>query len=288
MNGRRIGRAFALGLALAGVVVAGALANTVVIDDVDLEGGSSTVWDPAAYTAWCTHAEPDVFTPVYDGTFDSRTDGFDAGLALVVDNKAFVDKDGDGDKQGQTLSVGPTNTAGLKVSAEVAAIQSSPTERVLYKLKNTLRKPLKRDLVFTSNMGSDEHTTIEGSSSGDKSYSTADRWIVTSDDGYEGDPVVTNVLYGKGNALDVAKVLAKPEKPCPLGGGGYTDDVAAKFNGKIPAHSTRYLLFFAEMHDTGNDGKDGAKKFNHKDLTPQLLGGISGKVQKRVLNWDLG
>jgi hypothetical protein len=57
---------------------------------------------------------------------------------------------------------------------------------------------------------------------------------------------------------------------------------------RVPAHSTRYLLFFTEMTDNSNDtALLSAQKFNNVGQGSPLLNGIRPGVRNNILNWNL-
>jgi hypothetical protein len=283
------GRIAVAAATVATALVAATAAYAVLVDDVELTGGGGTTWDPYADIYACTDAEltPDGFTPVSDGSTDSpsRSDAFDDSFVLWVggfQGSIFRDLDGEGAQQGQSLRVGPTRTGGLRVSAVERALQSSPTLQMLYTFKNSSRRAKTRKIVLEDSLGSDDATTVATSSSGDKKWRPADRWLVTYEDPFDSvaDPVVTQVWYGKGA---LARVLETRHTD-----GGEPDCFASTFRIRVPGRSARSLLFFGEMNaDSIGDAKQKAKKFNSRDLNAKLLKGISPKVQKRILNWDL-
>ena len=203
VNRRR--RRSVLGIALVAFLLAAApaaYAVNVVINDTDLTGGGGTTWDPDSSDYACTPPGPAApeFVPVDQGTTASRTDAFDGGFAVWVgglNGKLFGDADGNGNKRGQRLSVGPTNTKGFKVSATETAIQTSPTLRMVFQFKNKSRHTVKRKVAVETNLGSDSNTTIDASSSGNQSWSRRDRWLVTHEDPFTAtsDPVVSQVWF---------------------------------------------------------------------------------------------
>jgi hypothetical protein len=275
-------------LALAALLItAGVAFAAVPIDAVDLEGGGHTVWEQVNDgTAYCT---PDAsgaggYSPVDDGTAGSNDDAFDSGLLAVINGTAFADGDGNGTQKGQTLKVGPDKMSGVKVSAIASALQHSPTLRVLYGFTNSTDHRATPNVIIESNLGSDTDTAIAHTASGDKHFGSADRWIVTKDSTKDDGPV-THVLFGKhGDGFNA--ITATPGKPCSPS--GYKDGVAVRWGLHIPAHSTRYLMVFAQMHEKSvSDSLDDVKKFNDRNLSDSLLKGVSGKVQNKILNWDL-
>lgn len=254
-----------------------------LIEDVVLIGGGFTQWDPEPQTSAC---ESDTgYSPVDDGEIDDgvdeQSDGFDGGLMLIVGDETFVDANDVGNVKGQAMTVGPDTLEGLQVSRTDAALPSSPTMRSLIRLRNTGGAAKTRDIIWDSNLGSDSSEEVRASSNGDTTYQLGDRWVVSSDDATEpGDPVLTHVLFGKSNPREKTVEIIEP----PDNSGCFTvllEDV------RVPADSTRYLLFFTEMNKTNGGAENKAGKFNDRNLNDQLLKAMRSKVRNQVLNWDL-
>lgn len=226
------------------------------------------------------------FTPASDGQFDDGiNDEFDGGLILSIKGTIFEDADLSGNLVGEQLTVGPTKLKGLRVKRVETGLQGSPTLRSLIKLKNkSKQKTKKRSITWESDFGADKDEVVRATSSGDESLTDSDRWLVFADseDG-PGDAVGTLVLYGKGNGVTKTKV----------------SDPVADQNGcvkhtirvRVPKKSSRYLLFFTEVHNADEEGVDDAvsdgAKFNKKKPGGGVLAGVKKSVKKKVLNWDL-
>jgi hypothetical protein len=282
--------AVALGLAFA----AAAWAGGAVIDDVELTGGGPTAWDPSNeendFGDDCsTPTQGLIYAAVDDGAYDGTDDGFDAGLVLLVNGSSFVDGDGTGVLGAEQLRVGPEKLGKLRVTRTERALQGSPTLRSLVKLKNTKQKrAVKAELLWGSDLGSDELTAVRGSSAAPGGFlTTSDRWVVTSDDAVDpDDPPVTHVFYGKGKVKERSNSV--PDTATPPGANAATC-VSAGFKLKVPARKARYVLFFSEMNDPDdNTGAiEAAAKFDFKRLSKPLRAGLSKSVKKRIVNWDL-
>ena len=211
------------------------------------------------------------FTPASDGESDGGdSDAFDGGLVLAVADRIFEDSDQTGDLVGEQLTVGPTKLKGLRVKRIEAALPGSPTLRSLIKLKNkSKQKAKKRTLSWDSDLGADETEVVSASSTGDLTLSDADRWFVF--DEQSSDPLGTLALYGKGNGVKKTKV----------------DDPISDQNGcvrhtirvKVPEKSSRYLLFFTELHDADeiDTATSEASKFDSK----KPGGGVSTASRSR-------
>lgn len=272
-----------------GVVLA-LTAGTAQAVQVDLEykavlaAGGVALFDPDNDQTGICDAGGTGYTPVEEGWHGfnngvgDKTDAFDGGLLLDVNTTTFADGDGFGDYTKGTLTVGPRATAGLRVSRMDAGLPGSPTLRDLVRLTNGKKSAVTRDIELNTDLGSDGQTDVRASSTGDMAFTKADRWVVTSDV-VPSDPPVTHVLYGKGAAEKVEEVIS-----APVGG---VACLTVRFRVRIPAKSTRYLLFFAEMNDTNNRAANSAKKFNKVGANSALLAGIGPAVRSKILNWDL-
>jgi hypothetical protein len=287
--GRR-GRRSVLGIALVAFLLAAApaaYAVSVVINDTDLTGGGGTTWDPDSDDYACTPppmGAPE-FVPVDDGSTASRNDGFDGGFAVWVgglNGKLFGDADGNGNKRGQRLSVGPTNTKGFKVSATETALQTSPTLRMIFQFKNASRHTVGRKIAVETNLGSDDQTSIDASSSGNASWSRGDRWLVSHDEPVSSngpDPVVTQVWFGK--------QAAKRPVAIKHSDGNSPDCFLTTFKLRVKPHRVKDLMLFSEMNNAVGGAVQKAHKFNKRHLSRKLLKGLGHRVKKRIVNWDL-
>jgi hypothetical protein len=277
--------------AIAGLLIAAPMAHAVsaVIDDTDLTGGGGTTWDPESTDYACTNPGDTApkFTPVDGGetASPSRRDAFDGGFVVWVNGlggQMFGDADGNGNLKGSSLSVGPTATGGLKVSQTETALQTSPTLRMVYRFTNPSGHKLRKTIALETNLGSDEATTVDASSNGNGSWTSADRWLVTHEEPFDADadPVVSQVWYGKHAAEPVVKVEHSD--------GDRADCFLSKFRIALKGHKTRYLMFFAQMNALSIDNAvQKVEKFNERDLSGKLLDGLSRKVKRKILNWDL-
>jgi hypothetical protein len=248
--------------------------------DVVLYGGGFTQWDVDRNSS-CESGT--AYTPVSDGEIDDsiteQNDAYDGGLILTVGAEDFDDPNEVGNLSGQSLSVGPATLEGLVVSRTDAALGSSPTLRSLIRLRNT-GGPKTRDIVWSSDLGSDGAEEVRDSSNGNTIYQLGDRWVISSDDDTTpGDPVLTHVLFGRSNPREkVVEIIDAPD-----GTGCFT----VRFRVRVPRNGTRYLLFFTEMNRTNGGAETRAGKYNDPNLGPKLLKGIGPSVRNRILNWDL-
>jgi hypothetical protein len=289
-----VGTVAILALVMSGVAVA----VPVTISDVDLTGKGAT-WDVTndfAYGDGGPCYAGTGFTPAEDGAyvnaglgFDS-SDTFDGGLYIVVNGKTFNDPNGNGNQVGQQLTVGPQRMSGLRVSRVERALQRTPTLRSLVTFKNPTSHAIGAKVLWDSALGSDDSEVTRASSSGNLRFTTADKWVVSSDDGSSpGDPPVTLVVFGPGHVAErPAAILNAPEDDTPHGpNSGGEGCVTVKYGINVPAGSVRYLLFFTEMHGSNESAVNTALRFSNIKPSNAAFDGLGSKVRKRVLNFDL-
>ncbi len=221
---------------------------------------------------------------VSDGAISyNRTgdDAFDGGLILYVDGTAFGDANGMGNynASNESIKVGPTTLSGLKVSRTEKA--GGAYDRSLVRLSNPTHSAIKTTLEWYSNLGSDGSGIVQSTSNGASgSWTTSDRWMVTSEPGANADgddPTIAFVLYGKGAAVQPSDILLRPS----------SGETSAQYKVRVPAGETRYLLFYTEMWDNPKHAKKSMAQYDDKNLSSSLLSGISNKVQGKIVNWSL-
>jgi hypothetical protein len=287
-------------LAIGLVVALAAPAQAVLIDGVELTGAEGTVWDAEGDYTYGTGGGPctgvdgavqeEGFTPVDDGVNNFTSDLFDGGLYLMVKGNAFGDGIEDGSVSGQQLRVGPESLKGLNITRFERALQTSPTLRSLIRFNNPSNRSRTVRIVWDSALGADgEEGTRDSSSGTPTNHTPLDRWIVVSDDPISAnlsDPPGLMVFFGKEAAETVTEVVYKAGDPDPANGIGEAC-IAVAFKITIPAHATRYMLFFTEMGQSNEDAIGQAAKYNKADLKAKLLDGIGPRKQSRILNWNL-
>ncbi|HSI81784.1 MAG TPA: hypothetical protein VK919_14160 [Solirubrobacterales bacterium] len=225
------------------------------------------------------------YTPANDARSEGGdTDTFDGGLVLAVARpggtpKVFEDPDGIGNKVGEQITVGPAKMLGLRVARTERAFSNTPTLRSLIKLRNTKRKSVRRKLIWDSDLGADDSEVVIASSTNDLVLSNADRWMIF-DESDGSDPLGTFILYGKGKRVKRTKVFnpVVDADSC----------ISFQITLKIPKRSTRYLLFFTQVHDSDAPGAASlaARRFDRRK-PKGVLGGLSKAVKKKIVNWDL-
>jgi hypothetical protein len=280
-------------LSLIAIAAQSANASNVSIDRVALASGGgvgqAALWDFERASTLCALGSAVGFSPVGDGAFggtvgnDEQVDAFDDGLEIGVNGTPF-NPTGKASVSGGQAIVGPATVANkITVTRTERGLPNSPTLRSVVALRNTGTHAVTPTIVWDSNLGSDGQTVDQRSSSGDTTFTKGDRWVVTSQGATpdtSDDPPVTHILYGKGKAKKVSTVEFAPDagQQC----------LSVDFAPRLPAGKTRYLLFFTEMHSTVAAAKGSVHKFDRAGLSRALLSGISPKVRKHILNWDVG
>ncbi|MEA2521566.1 MAG: hypothetical protein QOI81_1212 [Actinomycetota bacterium] len=177
-----------------------------------------------------------------------------------------------------TVSAGPTKMSGLAVGVKETNIDTGQVLRMLMSLKNRSSKNISTSFVLDTALGDNgPGERIDSTSSGDKVLTVADRWIVTrNSSGTDATP--TLVFYGRGNVT--TKVAAVTKQPEDVG------CTTVKMKVRIPANSTRYLMFFASVHAHGDEAaaENDASAFHSVGMGSPLLAGLSVKVCSKVLN----
>ena len=190
-----------------------------------------------------------VYDAIYRPASSPRTDAFDYGLTLWVNNQIYAPTTVI--SYTDLLLFGNQSMSGLTVSESFQMVPNEEaTLRALVGLTNAGGSPVTTPVYWASNLGSDATTRIYDSSAGASTvFDTGDRWVITDDGVTNSDPVVTHVLSGPGAPLVTASSVTTDVHRYL----GNSNGVGATFSVTVPANSTRFLLFFAQLAltDTG-------------------------------------
>ncbi len=249
-------------------------------------------------TGSCTFTTPGlaVGDAILDPSGVNKGDPFDNGLTLWVDDVIYVSPD-TVDVTGATLTSGPVSMSGLNVSVQYAADTSStPALRALFTFDNPTAAQIDTVIKVLSNYGSDATTGVVGTSSGDTSFNTGDRWVVTSDDPVTPtDAVVGMAVRGprffNASPLRNGNAFSTTAFSC-FGNQGSS----AQYNLSIPPGQTLSLLFFAQLTSTNAAGLSSADATFGMDspmlfapaVNPSvdLLAGLTDDQLVRIVNWN--
>ena len=250
------------------VVPAGAAAVTLPID----VAGVSWRWESIGLTEGGFGVDDALlFIPYHD-------DAYDGFWNLTVDDAVYepgAAGDSTSTAWGTTVSGAAVTLSGLTVTERLSAFCVSPTLRVLVTLTNPTGESITAVVKFAGNYGSDDDTTIEATSSGDTSYTVADRWLITSDDN-DGDPINTVVWYGPGGPVAT-----------PTAASIVDDDVDATFQVTVPAGATRHLMFFSQLDSSVSAAVSAATDFDSNAAlgAAGYLSGLTAEELTATLNW---
>src|SRR5205807_1930550 len=154
-----------------------------------------------------------------------------------------------------SLASGPVSLSGLRVYLKYYGIASSDTLRTLASFVNVTASAIPVTVTVATNLGTDAFTVIPGTSSGDSTFDTTDRWVVTSDSLSNPSEIVdTHVLFGPGSPPVTPNLAATSVFGCgdlaaqtsPTD----THGLRSRFVFSVPGNSTKNLLFFNQAHDS--------------------------------------
>src|ERR1051326_4337717 len=250
---------------------AGCTAQVVTLP-ASIAGGGPTWWYQIGATNFAVNDG-------YLGLPKDREDAYDDFWAVTVNANAYgptaaTMTPGD---FGTTVVGDVMSLSGLDVTQRYTALADSPMLRVLLSLANPTGAPISASVVVSGNLGSDTDTTIEASSSGDTTFTEADRWLITSDGATASDPVNTFVFFGPG-----ASVL-------PTTASIVTDEISVTFAVTVPAGATQNLLFFSRLAQTASDAAASATAFDAVASAEAagFLAGLSAADRTATVNWSL-
>jgi hypothetical protein len=228
---------------------------------------------------------------VLDVAGPSGVDAFDCGGVVWVGNTAVADDDGTVDVSpsggDQVVTPSTMTIGGLRVTDTYRVFSGGNIARILVRLENTTGADVSTTVTYASNFGSDATTTVAGTSSGDTSFTTADRWLVTADGPVSGDDLVnTTVLYGPGS-VDVTPSSVSQS----VFDAGGREGAMATFPVTVPAGSTRFLMLFQQVGGGGNGTQNAAivaaaAVWNTPLVASSpLLAGLAPADAASILNW---
>ncbi len=210
-------------------------------------------------------------------------DSFDDGLSLYVNNQILVAPSAV-DVTGRTLTAGPVTLSGLQVTVQYYAAASTATMRMFVTFTNPTAAAIAVPVTVPTNFGSDEHTVVQATSSGDTMFTAADRWIITDDttERFSPDPAVTMVLFGPGSPrvtpTSVSQIVFTNSQ---------NQGVLATYDITVPAGGTRSLMLFSQLNATPAAALAAVNIFDTNPVIgSDLLEGLTATQLGQVLNWD--
>lgn len=211
---------------------------------------------------------------INDASAFSRVDAFDKGGMFWINGTQV----GGLASYGSTSAVfGPQAIAGLTTQLRYDALTSEPTLRAFLQLTNPGATPVAVTVDYATNFGSDGGTLVNGTSSGDTVFTTADRWVVTSDGG-PSDAVNTTVLYSG----------TPPSAPSSVSGTVFecfgTQGARATYGVTVPPGQTVALVTFQRLGDNIAGALAAAANYSVIAAGSPLLAGLSAGDIAAIVN----
>jgi PEP-CTERM motif len=132
-----------------------------------------------------------------------------------------------------------------------------------------------------TNVGSDGATQIIQSSSGDTSFSAADRWLVTDDTPTLSDPANLHLLWGTGG-------LAPNSVSRTVFSSAGSEGVRVDYLLTLAAGQTSSLMMVNQIFGTASAAVGSAAQFDALSASSSLLSDLSAAERNRIVNWRLG
>ena len=237
--------------------------------------------------------EATLLQPAARGTASAQTDAFDRFAQMRVNGTFFTQPNPQVDvtttADGVFVSgLTPLDIGGIDTTLDYFMDGDSPTLRVLASFTNTTGGDLATEVLYGGNLGSDDDTRIEASSSGDAAFQQEDRWFISSDgstaEGF--DPVLTFVRYGEGSVQAASATYAVPGTDPGNGSLDYFTDV---WSLSLGAGATQSLMWFVQFSDFVATAEGGTDVFADLDSLANagLLAAVGGGSidTADIVNW---
>jgi hypothetical protein len=284
---RRLTLAVALAASL--LFAATFLSARAAAANVNLFGGEGSQW-VASDTVRTANGQPTggLCTPgPGDGMVDVSAsfggDAFDFASLVWVDNVQVAGALAT--VTGNEAIFSPASVVpGVEAQMKIRALSSSATARTLLSLRNLDAAPVTVTVSYATNFGSDGLTRVNGTSSGDGSFTAADRWVITDDAlSPGGDPANTTVLYGPDDPPAPASSVSSTVFEC-----SGTQGVLGNFSVAIPAEGRATLMWFQQISPSSQAATTRASAFD-ATLTPgsPLTEGMSTDEFASLVNWSV-
>lgn len=226
------------------------------------------------------------------GTAPDLGNAYDGGWLVYVNGTRVSDADGTIDITGNVATSDPVSISGLNVSMQYLFSTTRSAARILVVLNNPTAAPITATVNVPTNIEEDNPLNVNGTSSGDTTVSTADRWLVISESANVNvaptNEVTSFVFYGPGTPAETPTLYNSTVWTC-----SGTAGIEAVFDVSIPANSTRYLMFFAGLGGVATADNVPASAisamsaFNsNTTVGSDLLAGLTSTQLFQVLNWN--
>lgn len=251
-----------------------------------LSGAAGTEWDicddirttnglPTGGT--CTTGAAGSGAGIQDASNPVTGDAFDNGGQLWVNGTQVG---GIATFTGNRVDFAAQSIAGLTASIRLDVLTSSPTTRILLTLSNPGSSAISVPVDYATNFGSDGSTLIRATSSGDTAFTTADRWMISSETQDDTDPVNTTVIWG-GNPPVTPQSVSNTVFDC-----ADTQGALARFPVTVPAGGSISLLFFQRIDETTANAQAAVSAWDNVVPGSPLLDGITAGQFASVVNFN--
>lgn len=263
----------AVGIAAAAMVPSGAASVNLPVEFTSggVRWGDLTT-DDGFTNDWGSVCTADVYVQA-DAVLVStgQNDAFDGIGGIVINGEGYLVPPGDAsapvDLTGSKLTSASAPVGGLNVSTEWYGLPGQSTIRYLVTLQNPGATDVTTTVEMDNELGSDNGTTIQGSSSGQSTtYPTNERWFATSQGNTDpsSDPPINQVVTGPGAVRSPGTVVECPE---------VDDGALARGQAKAEAEATAAAQAEAATTTTtvadGDSGDETTTTTAAPDVVPQ-------------------
>jgi|SRR5580658_1051351 hypothetical protein len=288
--------------AVAGALVLPPIAATATA--VNIGSGTGVIAINAGAAVWLVNNDIIFSTTSSDWGFSdaslhtasgTRTNAFNGGLSWLVNAVpagAYRSPSGTVDitpfpinpAVGTILTGAPQSLSGLTVTGQMYFSPVSAVARSMLIMQNPTGAPITATVLSASNLGSDQQTFLQTTSSGDNVLDPTDNWFISSQTANPtkaDDPILTFAFSGAGGAVRGSNVDAP--------GSGRKNLFYENYTVTIPAGQTRSLMTFVQMSDTVAHAEATATLFNTNASLQgtDYLTGLDATREAQILNWNL-
>lgn len=215
---------------------------------------------------------------ISDASNPANSDAFDDAGLLWVNNTQVG---GVATVTGNRVDFASPAIAGLNIALRHDVLVTAPVARILLTLNNPSGSAINVPVDYATNFGSDYSTVIRATSSGDTSFTAADRWLITSETLNDTDPVNTTVLWG-GTPQVTPQSVSTTVFDC-----ADTEGALARFQVSVPAGGSVSLLFFQRIDETTAAATAAVGAFDNVVAGSPLLDGLTPAQFANVVNYNL-
>jgi hypothetical protein len=260
------------GRAVAGILVCAAVfaVGTQAAGETFIQDGKGYWWDFDA-----AGAVVDGRGPTQPG---DSVDAFDTAMRLAVQGIPFPDSAQTTALGGRMLVTGPAVLSGLNVTRR-AYVPDDPAQGwacFLEYFENPTDSSIAVNVRIFGNLGSDQFTTVTGTSSGDTVFTPADRWVTSNDAGEHHDPNLSFNYWGVDAPVTPDAVFLPASQA----------DYYVQFPGvTVPPHATVILMHFCSQSPDAATAIANAEYLG--GLPAAALTGLNAANYGPVINWGI-